>query len=111
MQTIRERRRPLLVRTEVRLPATLLQEGQPNIDVRLMNLSPAGFMAECLEPVAPGTNLVLSVPGVGSLPAEIRWNHDFKLGGLFHFELSTRELRLIENADAEFAGAGTATAG
>ena len=111
MQTIPERRRPLLVRTEVRLPATLLQEGQPNIDVRLMNLSPAGFMAECLEPVPPGTNLVLSVPGVGSLPAEIRWNHDFKLGGLFHFELSTRELRLIETADAEFAGAGTATAG
>jgi hypothetical protein len=55
-------------------------------------------MADCLEAVPVGTNLLLSVPGVGSLPAEIRWNTGFKLGGIFHFELGARELGLIEAA-------------
>jgi len=90
-----DRRRPLLVRTDVLLKAKLFREGQPDLDVRLRNLSPAGFMAECLDPVEPGTEVILSVPGVGALPAQVRWNVEQRIGGLFHYELGSRELGLM----------------
>ena len=97
------------MRTDVLLKAKLFREGQPDLDVRLRNLSPAGFMAECLDPVEPGTEAILSVPGVGSLPAQIRWNVDQRIGGLFHFELSSRELGLMWGSGrASEAGSGSA---
>jgi hypothetical protein len=102
-----DRRRPLLVRTDVLLKAKLFREGAPDLDVRLRNLSPAGFMAECLTPIETGTEVILSVPGVGSLPAQIRWNVDTRIGGIFHFELGSRELGLIR-ASAEPQAAGDA---
>ena len=102
MQQFVERRRPLLVRTDLLMRAKLGRDGAPDLDVRLCNLSAAGFMAECLEPIEPGTTVVLAVPGVGRFPAEIRWNVDFRIGGLFHYELAARELGLIAGAtDAE----------
>jgi hypothetical protein len=93
-----DRRRPLLARTDVLLKAKLLREGAADLDIRVCNLSPAGFMAECLTPVEPGSEIILSLPGIGTLPAQVRWNVDTRIGGLFHFELSTRELGLIRNA-------------
>ena len=98
MQQFVERRRPLLVRTDLLMRAKLACESAPDVDVRLRNLSAAGFMAECLEPIAPGTTIVLAVPGVGRFPAEIRWNEDFRIGGIFHYELAASELGLIAGA-------------
>ena len=103
MQHQSDRRRPLLVRTEVLLRAKLLREGLPEIDVRVRNLSSAGFMAECLQPLQPGTEVILGIPGVGSLPAQIRWNESFRIGGIFHFELASSELGLIGAAAANQA--------
>lgn len=93
----RERRRPGLVRTEVCLRAKLLREDQTDLDVRLCNLSAAGFMAECLEPVQAGSKVILSLPGAGLIPAEVRWNVDFRLGAIFQWELSARELGLFRS--------------
>ncbi len=90
-----ERRRPDLVRTEVAVRGRLLRDDLPELDVTVRNLSAAGFMAECLVPLEPGTAVVLALPGVGYIPAEIRWNVSFRAGGLFQFELSARELGLI----------------
>ena len=95
MQQFLERRRPLLVRTDLVMRAKLAREGAPDVDVRLRNLSAAGFMAECLEPIAPGTTIILAVPGVGRFPAEVRWNENSRIGGLFHYELAAKELGLI----------------
>ena len=89
-----ERRRGDLVRTAVSLRARLLREGLPELDITIRNLSAAGFMAECLVPLAPGTAVVLALPGAGYIPAEIRWNVSFRVGGLFQFELGARELGL-----------------
>jgi hypothetical protein len=89
-----ERRRADLVRTPVAVRARLLREDLPELDIILRNLSAAGFMAECMAPLEPGTRIVLAVPGVGYIPAEIRWNVSFRIGGLFQFELSARELGL-----------------
>ncbi len=102
MEDQNDRRRPLLVRTEVSLRATLSRDGLPEVDVRLRNLSQAGFMAECLQPIPPGSEVILGIPGVGSLPAQTRWNCGHRVGGIFHFELAARELGLIGAAsDAE----------
>jgi hypothetical protein len=89
-----DRRRPLLKRTEVLLRAKLIREGQPELDIRLRNLSQAGFMAECLQPLPEGTEAIVGIPGVGEVPAQIRWNKGFRIGGIFHFELAARELGL-----------------
>ena len=92
-----ERRRPGLARTDVCLRAKLLREGLTDLDIRLRNLSAAGFMAECLEPVAPNSKVVLSLPGAGLIPADVRWNVDFRIGAIFHWELSARELGLARS--------------
>lgn len=95
MEDQSDRRRPLLARTEVLLRAKLIRDGEAELDVRLRNLSQAGFMAECLLPLAPGTEVIVGIPGVGEVPAQIRWNQGFRIGGIFHFELAARELGLI----------------
>ncbi len=100
MEDQSDRRRPLLERTEVMLRARLIRAGEADLDVRLRNLSQAGFMAECLLPLPPGTEVIIGIPGVGEVPAQIRWNHGFRLGGIFHYELAARELGLI-HADGE----------
>lgn len=89
-----ERRRPYLDRQDVSLMAKILREGSPEIAVRIRNLSAGGFMAECLRPPPSGTKVVLSLPGAGYIPAEVRWNTSFRMGGLFEVELGSRELGL-----------------
>lgn len=96
-----ERRRRDLVRTDVALRAVLLRPGQPDIPVRVRNLSSAGFMAESFQPIAAGSKVVLSLAGIGEMPAEIRWNNGFWMGGLFDFEVSARELRAAVAAPGE----------
>ena len=89
-----ERRRPGLGRTEVSIRARLLREDLPELGVTIRNLSAAGFMAECLVPLEPGTAVVLALPGAGYIPAEVRWNVSFRVGAIFQFELGARELGL-----------------
>ena len=96
MQDRTDRRRPLLERTDVTLRAKLTREGEAELDVRLRNLSQAGFMAECLLPLPPDTEVIVGIPGVGELPAQIRWSAGYRIGGIFHFELAARELGLID---------------
>ena len=91
-----ERRRHDLVRTAVTIRGRLLREDEPELDVTVRNLSAAGFMAECLVPLEPGTQVVLALPGIGYIPAEIRWNASFRIGGIFQFELGARELGLAD---------------
>jgi hypothetical protein len=100
MQNQTDRRRPLLVRTDVLLHAKLLREHAPDVDARVRNLSPAGFMAECSAPLEADTEVIVSLPGIGSLPAQVRWSEGLRIGGIFHFELSTRELGLIRATSA-----------
>lgn len=89
-----DRRRADLSRSEVALPARLLRDGLPELAVVVRNLSAAGFMAECLVSLQPGSKVVLALAGVGYIPAEIRWNLSFRIGAQFHYELSARELGL-----------------
>jgi hypothetical protein len=53
------------------------------VEVKVENLSSAGFMAECAESVRIGTYVILDVPGIGPVQAQVRWQIGMKMGGMF----------------------------
>ncbi len=87
-----DRRRGDCVRRDVSLSATLLRLGAPDADVHLHNLSSGGFMAECGVALSTGDQVLLQVPGLGYMPAQVRWTSASCIGGLFQAELSRDEL-------------------
>jgi hypothetical protein len=52
-------------------------------EVKVRDLSTAGFMAECAEPVRIGSYVALDIPGIGPVQAQIRWQIGHKMGGMF----------------------------
>jgi len=50
---------------------------------RIRNLSRAGFMAECAEPVRIGSYVLIDVPGIGPIEAQVRWQIGPRMGGMF----------------------------
>jgi hypothetical protein len=54
-----------------------------HVEVRVRNVSAAGFMAECASPVRIGSYVSLEIPGIGPVEAQIRWQIGHKMGGMF----------------------------
>lgn len=54
-----------------------------NVEVKVQNVSSAGFMAECAEPVRIGSYVSLDIPGIGPVDAQVRWQIGVKMGGMF----------------------------
>lgn len=54
-----------------------------SVEIKVRNLSPAGFMAECAEPVRIGSYVSLDVPGIGPVQAQVRWQIGARMGGMF----------------------------
>ena len=53
------------------------------VEIKVENLSSAGFMAECAESVRIGSYVTLDVPGIGPVQAQVRWQIGVKMGGMF----------------------------
>lgn len=53
------------------------------VAIRIENLSSCGFMAECQKPILIGSYVSLDVPGIGPVPAQIRWQIGTRMGGMF----------------------------
>ena len=53
------------------------------VEIKVRNLSTAGFMAECTEPVRIGSYVSLDIPGIGPVDAQVRWQIGHKMGGMF----------------------------
>lgn len=53
------------------------------VEIKVRNLSSAGFMAECAEPVRIGSYVSLDIPGIGPVQAQVRWQIGHKMGGMF----------------------------
>ena len=53
------------------------------VEIKVRNLSTAGFMAECAEPVRIGSNVSLDIPGIGAVEAQVRWQIGTTMGGMF----------------------------
>lgn len=58
-------------------------EDRYTVEVKVKNLSSAGFMAECAQPVLIGSYVTLDVPGIGSVQAQVRWQIGSQMGGMF----------------------------
>lgn len=53
------------------------------VEVKVRNVSTAGFMAECAAPVRIGSYVALDIPGIGPVQAQIRWQIGQRMGGMF----------------------------
>ena len=63
--------------------ASLTPHDRYNVEVKVQNVSSAGFMAECAEPVRIGSYVSLDIPGIGPVEAQVRWQIGLKMGGMF----------------------------
>lgn len=63
--------------------ASLSPDQIYDVEIKIENLSSAGFMAECPAPVLIGSQVSLEVPGIGRVQAQVRWQVGSKMGGMF----------------------------
>ena len=70
-------------RVAVEGKASLTPDTLYNVEVTVQNVSSAGFMAECAEPVRIGSYVHLDIPGIGPVEAQVRWQIGVKMGGMF----------------------------
>lgn len=68
--------------------ARLKRSATYQFEVTVKNLSSCGFMAECSEPVGIGSFVMLDVPGVGPVEAQVRWQIGARMGGMFAHPIS-----------------------
>lgn len=75
------------LRRAARLPiegkAKLTPQNLYKCEVKVRDLSPSGFMAECPEVVRIGSYVLLDIPGIGPVHAQVRWQIGTKMGGMF----------------------------
>ncbi len=71
------------------------------VEIKMQNLSSAGFMADCAEPVRIGSYVSLDVPGIGPVQAQVRWQIGTKMGGMFLDPISLSRCEWVaEKAEA-----------
>jgi hypothetical protein len=70
-------------RRRVEGSAELRHNGWYKIEVKVHDVSTAGFMAECTDRVRIGSNVSLDVPGIGPVRAQVRWQLGGRMGGMF----------------------------
>jgi diguanylate cyclase (GGDEF)-like protein len=63
-----------------------------SLDVRLRNISSGGALVESARGFAPGTEVILSLPGCGSMEAEVRWSNAGRVGIRFKEQFDLRRL-------------------
>ncbi|HEY5712366.1 MAG TPA: PilZ domain-containing protein [Allosphingosinicella sp.] len=76
----RSRRTP---RVAVDESASLTPPDRYKVEIKVRDVSASGFMAECAQPVLIGSNILLEIPGVGPVHAQVRWQLGNKMGGMF----------------------------
>jgi hypothetical protein len=70
-------------RVPVRGTASMSPRNLYHVEVKVQDLSAAGFMAECAESVRIGSYVSLDIPGIGPVHAQVRWQIGMKMGGMF----------------------------
>jgi hypothetical protein len=63
--------------------ASLTPHDLYKVDVKVQNVSSAGFMALCADPVRIGSYVMLDIPGIGPVEAQVRWQIGVRMGGMF----------------------------
>jgi hypothetical protein len=81
--------------------AQLCPQDLYNVEIKVENVSSAGFMAECAAPVRIGSYVSLDIPGIGAVHAQVRWQIGLKMGGMFLDPISLARCEWVaEKAEA-----------
>ena len=70
-------------RTQVDEAARLSPNHWSSIEVRVLDISPNGFRAECDARILIGTAVTLQIEGVGPLNAHVTWRRGERFGAKF----------------------------
>jgi hypothetical protein len=70
-------------RVDVSDVVNLAPQDLYNVEIKVRNVSAAGFMAECAAPVRIGSYVTLDIPGIGPVEAQVRWQIGRTMGGMF----------------------------
>ena len=58
-----------------------------SLEIRMLDLSPLGFRAECEARLQPGGGVTLEIPGLGAVDAQVEWQRDNQFGARFFSEV------------------------
>ncbi len=58
-----------------------------SLEIRMLDLSPFGFRAQCDARVRPGGAVTLDILGVGPVEAQVEWQRDDQFGARFFSEI------------------------
>ena len=83
--------RPRMPRIEISCFATVREDGN-SLRVRVCDISQGGAKLECSTAFGPGSQLVITLPGLPPQPAVVSWNNDGSTGIAFNRLLPLREL-------------------
>ncbi len=73
----------LAPRRGVSASVRLRDQSRYDLEINIRDVSASGFMAECAEPVRIGSYVLLEIPGVGPVHAQVRWQLGLRMGGMF----------------------------
>lgn len=77
----------------------LLQEGRPDLQVELVDVSAEGFLIACDQPLAIGSAIWIDIPSVRLISGRVVWQKDGRVGGEFSHRLKWRALQRFRLAD------------
>lgn len=83
--------RPRMPRIEVSCFAFVREDGNC-LRVRVRDISQGGVKIECASPLIPGSQLVITLPGLPPLPGVASWSNDGSAGISFNRLLPLQEL-------------------
>ena len=63
--------------------ARLNRQDLYHVEIKVRDVSTAGFMAECAQSVRIGSYVSLDIPGIGPVHAQVRWQIGTRMGGMF----------------------------
>ena len=84
-------------RDEVFLRTTIAHGAKRNIEAHLVNISPLGFMARTLVPIAVGEQIQIMLPVAGEVSARVAWSMAGRVGAEFADPFSAADYpRILE---------------
>ncbi len=88
-----------VARSQLRLPsfgrATLRRDGEPDLRIRIGNISRSGFMGETAAALRPGMTVRLVVPFGRVMEGNVRWSLNGRFGCRLEGSLRRREMLAI----------------
>lgn len=80
-------------RDSLLLSAQLRVGDEPEVTVRVRNLSAGGLMAEYAQSTVPGTRVEVDVRGIGRVGGRVAWAAEGRIGIAFDREIDPRAAR------------------